>query len=247
MPASALPRGVQSVLVTSGQLRNLDPQLHVPPLLLANTLNAAFSRAALPRLAIPLLRHILRRAHPFRPNAFTFPPLIRAAPAHASVVQLHACALRWNGLANKAIEAYSRMQKHEGLKLGYVEPSVRPDDSRYGDNPNRLRRHTQFQAGLTGYVHTSKPFLLALVCAVGHSGRDGHPHQRRLLLLPQRPPSTATAPTANPRPIMSLFDLWFDRGHAFEDRIWNSLNLPVNFRDDIGQREFFLVVEFTRS
>ncbi|KAI5007979.1 hypothetical protein ZWY2020_009027 [Hordeum vulgare] len=33
-----------------------------------------------PRLTIPLLRHILRRAHPFRPDAFTFPPLIRAAP-----------------------------------------------------------------------------------------------------------------------------------------------------------------------
>ncbi|KAE8768213.1 vacuolar fusion protein CCZ1 [Hordeum vulgare] len=27
----------------------------------------------------------------------------------------------------------------------YVEPSVRPDDSRYGDNPNRLQRHTQFK------------------------------------------------------------------------------------------------------
>ncbi|KAI4977723.1 hypothetical protein ZWY2020_014277 [Hordeum vulgare] len=57
--ASPLPRGVQAVLVTSGKLRNLDPQLQVSPLLLANTLIAAFSRAALPRLAIPLLRHIL--------------------------------------------------------------------------------------------------------------------------------------------------------------------------------------------
>lgn len=27
----------------------------------------------------------------------------------------------------------------------YVEPSVRPDDSRYGENPNRLQKHTQFQ------------------------------------------------------------------------------------------------------
>jgi len=27
----------------------------------------------------------------------------------------------------------------------YVEPSIRPDDSRYGENPNRLQRHTQFQ------------------------------------------------------------------------------------------------------
>ena len=27
----------------------------------------------------------------------------------------------------------------------YVEPSVRPDDSRYGENPNRLQQHTQMQ------------------------------------------------------------------------------------------------------
>ena len=27
----------------------------------------------------------------------------------------------------------------------YVEPSVRPDDSRYGDNPNRVQTHTQLQ------------------------------------------------------------------------------------------------------
>lgn len=27
----------------------------------------------------------------------------------------------------------------------YIEPSVRPDDSRYGDNPNRVQTHTQFQ------------------------------------------------------------------------------------------------------
>lgn len=30
----------------------------------------------------------------------------------------------------------------------YVEPSIRPDDSRYGENPNRLQRHTQFQVGI---------------------------------------------------------------------------------------------------
>ena len=32
----------------------------------------------------------------------------------------------------------------------YAEPSIRPDDSRYGENPNRLQRHTQFQV-ITGY------------------------------------------------------------------------------------------------
>src|SRR5205807_8504519 len=33
----------------------------------------------------------------------------------------------------------------EPWRVGYVEPSVRPDDSRYGENPNRLQTHTQFQ------------------------------------------------------------------------------------------------------
>ncbi|NUP51294.1 MAG: glycine--tRNA ligase [Catenulispora sp.] len=33
----------------------------------------------------------------------------------------------------------------EPWRVCYVEPSVRPDDSRYGDNPNRLQTHTQFQ------------------------------------------------------------------------------------------------------
>ena len=31
--------------------------------------------------------------------------------------------------------------------VAYAEPSIRPDDSRYGDNPNRVQRHTQFQVG----------------------------------------------------------------------------------------------------
>lgn len=33
----------------------------------------------------------------------------------------------------------------EPWNVAYPEPSVRPDDSRYGDNPNRVQRHTQFQ------------------------------------------------------------------------------------------------------
>ena len=33
----------------------------------------------------------------------------------------------------------------EPWDVAYVEPSVRPDDSRYGQNPNRQQTHTQFQ------------------------------------------------------------------------------------------------------
>lgn len=36
----------------------------------------------------------------------------------------------------------------EPWSVAYVEPSVRPDDSRYGENPNRLQTHTQFQVVL---------------------------------------------------------------------------------------------------
>jgi glycyl-tRNA synthetase len=36
----------------------------------------------------------------------------------------------------------------EPWRVAYTEPSVRPDDSRYGENPNRLQTHTQFQVVL---------------------------------------------------------------------------------------------------
>jgi len=33
----------------------------------------------------------------------------------------------------------------EPWRVGYVEPSVRPDDGRYGENPNRMQLHYQYQ------------------------------------------------------------------------------------------------------
>ncbi|NHA69089.1 glycine--tRNA ligase [Phycicoccus flavus] len=47
------------------------------------------------------------------------------------------------GTANPATAL--RVLGPEPWAVGYVEPSVRPDDSRYGENPNRLQTHTQFQ------------------------------------------------------------------------------------------------------
>lgn len=41
---------------------------------------------------------------------------------------------------------FLRVLGSEPWRVCYVEPSVRPDDSRYGENPNRLQQHTQFQA-----------------------------------------------------------------------------------------------------
>jgi len=47
------------------------------------------------------------------------------------------------GTANPATAL--RVLGPEPWHVGYVEPSVRPDDARYGENPNRLQTHTQFQ------------------------------------------------------------------------------------------------------
>ncbi|CAN5517378.1 glycine--tRNA ligase [soil metagenome] len=47
------------------------------------------------------------------------------------------------GTANPATTL--RVLGPEPWSVAYVEPSVRPDDSRYGENPNRLQTHTQFQ------------------------------------------------------------------------------------------------------
>lgn len=40
---------------------------------------------------------------------------------------------------------FLRVLGPEPWAVAYDEPSVRPDDSRYGENPNRLQCHTQFQ------------------------------------------------------------------------------------------------------
>jgi glycyl-tRNA synthetase len=40
---------------------------------------------------------------------------------------------------------YLRVLGPEPWKVGYVEPSIRPDDGRYGENPNRMQMHYQFQ------------------------------------------------------------------------------------------------------
>lgn len=48
---------------------------------------------------------------------------------------------------------YLRVNGPEPWNVVYVEPSIRPDDSRYGKNPNRLQRHTQ--VGATRFPDTA--------------------------------------------------------------------------------------------
>ncbi|KAE8788979.1 glycine--tRNA ligase, chloroplastic/mitochondrial 2 [Hordeum vulgare] len=62
---------------------------------------------------------------------------------------------------------FLRVLGPEPWNVAYVEPSVRPDDSRYGDNPNRLQRHTQFQVILKPDPGNSQDLFLHSLSALG--------------------------------------------------------------------------------
>jgi len=49
------------------------------------------------------------------------------------------------GAGTMAPETFLRVLGPDPYKVGYVQPSRRPADGRYGENPNRLYKHTQMQ------------------------------------------------------------------------------------------------------
>jgi glycyl-tRNA synthetase len=55
----------------------------------------------------------------------------------------------------------------EPWHVGYVEPSYRPDDGRFGDNPNRMQMHTQFQVILKPDPGNPQELYLESLYALG--------------------------------------------------------------------------------
>jgi glycyl-tRNA synthetase alpha chain len=55
----------------------------------------------------------------------------------------------------------------EPWRAAYVQPSRRPTDGRYGDNPNRLQLHHQFQVILKPAPANSQELYLASLAAIG--------------------------------------------------------------------------------
>jgi len=55
----------------------------------------------------------------------------------------------------------------EPWNVAYVEPSYRPDDGRYGDNPNRMQMHTQFQVILKPDPGNPQELYLESLYALG--------------------------------------------------------------------------------
>jgi len=55
----------------------------------------------------------------------------------------------------------------EPWRVGYVEPSYRPDDGRFGDNPNRMQMHTQYQVILKPDPGNPQELYLESLYALG--------------------------------------------------------------------------------
>ncbi len=62
---------------------------------------------------------------------------------------------------------FLRVLGPEPWRVAYAEPSVRPDDSRYGDNPNRLQTHTQYQVILKPEPGNPQELYLGSLAALG--------------------------------------------------------------------------------
>jgi glycyl-tRNA synthetase len=55
----------------------------------------------------------------------------------------------------------------EPWNVGYVEPSIRPDDGRYGENPNRMQMHYQFQVILKPDPGNAQELFITSLEALG--------------------------------------------------------------------------------
>jgi len=62
---------------------------------------------------------------------------------------------------------FLRVLGPEPWNVGYVEPSIRPDDGRYGENPNRMQLHTQYQVILKPAPDDCQELYLQSLDAIG--------------------------------------------------------------------------------
>ena len=60
----------------------------------------------------------------------------------------------------------------EPWNVAYVEPSIRPDDGRYGENPNRLQQHYQYQVILKPDPGNPQELYLQSLEALGVNPRE---------------------------------------------------------------------------
>lgn len=71
------------------------------------------------------------------------------------------------GAGTMAPETFLRVLGPKPYKVAYVQPSRRPADGRYGENPNRLFKHTQLQVILKPPPENVQDLYLESLSAIG--------------------------------------------------------------------------------
>jgi glycyl-tRNA synthetase alpha chain len=84
----------------------------------------------------------------------------------------HGCVLQQPydvevGAGTMAPETFLRVLGPKPYRVGYVQPSRRPADGRYGENPNRLFKHMQFQVILKPPPSNVQELYLESLQAIG--------------------------------------------------------------------------------
>ncbi|GMN55645.1 hypothetical protein TIFTF001_024757 [Ficus carica] len=106
---------------------------------------------------------------PQNPSVLTFQQAIQRLQEYWASVgcAIMQCSNTEVGAGTMNPLTYLRVLGPEPWNVAYVEPSIRPDDSRYGENPNRLQRHTQFQVILKPDPGNSQDLFIGSLSALG--------------------------------------------------------------------------------
>src|SRR5207253_4727776 len=71
------------------------------------------------------------------------------------------------GAGTMAPETFLRVLGPQPYRVAYLQPSRRPADGRYGENPNRLLKHTQMQVILKPPPENVQEVYLQSLAATG--------------------------------------------------------------------------------
>jgi len=107
--------------------------------------------------------------NPAKPNSLTFQELILRLQAFWAE---RGCVLQQPydievGAGTMAPETFLRVLGPKPYKVAYVQPSRRPAEGRYGENPNRLFKHMQLQVILKPPPENVQELYLESLAAIG--------------------------------------------------------------------------------
>jgi glycyl-tRNA synthetase alpha chain len=107
--------------------------------------------------------------NPFKPKSLTFQELILRLQAFWAE---RGCVLQQPydvevGAGTMAPETFLRVLGPKPYRVAYVQPSRRPADGRYGENPNRLFKHMQLQVILKPPPENVQVLYLESLAAIG--------------------------------------------------------------------------------